>query len=467
MNGALLHFYHRLPAPMRSAAASLRGLYLRTWRYGPETERLVEEALEREHWDSRRWENWQEEQLAFVLDRAATRVPYYREQWAARRRNGDRTSWQYLENWPVLEKETLRENPTAFVADDCNVRVMFHEHTSGTTGKPLDLWWSRNTVRAWYALFEARCRRWYGISREDRWAILGGQLITSIADSQPPFWVWNAPLNQLYMSSYHLALDFIPHYLDALKKYRIKYIFAYTSSLHALAQEILRLQRKDLQLTVAITNAEPLFDYQRQTISEAFQCPVRETYGMAEIVTSASECGDGRLHLWPEVGWVETFENGRPVEDCTIGDLICTGLLNSDMPLIRYRVGDCGALPAERKLCSCRRTLPTLESIEGRTDDVLYTSDGRRVGRLDPVFKAHMPIKEAQIIQEALDRLRVRYVPAPGYAPEVQRSIVERLQARMGAVQVILEQVDKIPRTTNGKFQAVINMMIRSPKSWV
>ena len=92
------------------------------------------------------------------------------------------------------------------------------------------------------------------------------------------------------MSSYHLAPDLIPHYLDALKKYRIKYIFGYTSSLYALAQEILRLGRKDLQMTVAITNAEPLFEYQRKTISEAFQCPVRETYGMAEIVTAASEC---------------------------------------------------------------------------------------------------------------------------------------------------------------------------------
>src|SRR5262245_48595211 len=375
MNGALLHFYHRLPAPMRSAAASLRGLYLRTWRYGPETERLVEETLEREHWDSRRWENWQEEQLAFVLDRAATRVPYYREQWAARRRKGDRAPWQYLENWPILEKESLREGPIAFVADDCDVRAMFHEHTSGTTGKPLDLWWSRRTVQMWYALFEARCRRWYGISREDRWAILGGQLVTAIADRQPPFWVWNAPLNQLYMSSYHLAPDLIPHYLDALKKYRVKYVFAYSSSLHALAQEILRRGRKDVQMTIAITNAEPLFEYQRKTISEAFQCPVRETYGMAEIVTAASECCGGRLHLWPEVGWVEVFKENQLVANSTLGDLVCTGLLNIDMPLIRYRVGDRGALEFVKEPCTCGRVLPTLASLEGRIDDIFYTAD--------------------------------------------------------------------------------------------
>src|SRR5262245_40740114 len=340
MNGALLHFYHRLPAPMRFAAASLRGVYLSSWRYGPKTDQLVEEALHREHWDSRLWKSWQEEQLAFVLNRAATRVPYYREQWAARRRTGDHASWKYLENWPILDKDSVRQNGAAFVADDCNVRRMFHEHTSGTTGKPLDLWWSRKTVQKWYALFEARWRHWYGVSRHDRWAILGGQLITSITDRQPPFWVWNAPLNQLYMSSYHLAPDLIPYYLDALKKYRIKYILGYSSSLNTLAQEILRLERKDLQMAVAITNAEPLLAGQRRSISEAFQCPVRETYGMAEIVAAASECNSGQLHLWPEVGWVEVFDNDQFVDDGNPGELVCTGLLNTDMPLIRYRVGD-------------------------------------------------------------------------------------------------------------------------------
>src|SRR2546427_12509378 len=118
MNDRLLKLYHCLPAPMRSIAAGLRGLYLRSWRYGPESERLITEALERERWSPERSRAWQEERLAYVLHRAATRVPYYREQWAARRRQGNRVSWEYLENWLVLEKESLRQNPTAFVAED-------------------------------------------------------------------------------------------------------------------------------------------------------------------------------------------------------------------------------------------------------------------------------------------------------------------------------------------------------------
>jgi phenylacetate-CoA ligase len=456
MSDTFLRLYHRLPGCVRTTAASLRGYYLRSWRYGPETERLVAEALEREHWSPERWNGWQKERLSYLLHRAATQVPYYREQWTARRRRGDRASWEALQNWPVLEKETLRENPAAFVADDCDVRQMFHEHTSGTTGKSLDLWWSRATVRAWYGLFEARCRRWHGVSRHDRWAILGGQLVTPAAQRRPPFWVWNTAFNQLYMSSYHLAPDLIPHYLDALRRYRITYLWGYTSSLYALAQEVRRRNDPGLEMTVAITNAEPLFAYQRAAIAEAFLCPVRETYGMAEIVATASECPDGRLHLWPEAGCVEVLEGDRPVAQGSAGDLVCTGLLNADMPLIRYRVGDGGSLPIADLPCSCGRLLPTLGSVEGRLDDLLYTADGRRIGRLDPVFKESLPIREAQIIQEALDRVRVRYIPAPGFTSEAAQSIVERLQARMGAVKVILDGVEELPREANGKFRAVI-----------
>jgi phenylacetate-CoA ligase len=332
---------------------------------------------------------------------------------------------------------------------------MFHEHTSGTSGKPLDLWWSRETVRGWFAIFEARCRAWHGVSRHDRWAILGGQLVAPVARRRPPFWVWNAALNQLYLSSYHLAPDLIPYYLDAIRAHRVRYLWGYPSALYELAQGALRDRRRDLKMAVALTNAEPVFDYQRQAVADAFQCPVRETYGMAEIVAAGSECPSGRLHLWPEVGLVELGDDAVGGE-VTGGDLIGTGLLNADMPLIRYRVGDCGRLTDGSARCQCGRALPTLASIEGRVDEVLYTPDGRRVGRLDPVFKANLPIREAQIIQEALDRIRVRYVPAADFNPEAARSIADLIRARLGDVEVILESADLIPRTSNGKFRAVI-----------
>ncbi len=456
MTDTMLNVYHCLPAPLRSVAASLHGLYLSYWRYGPETERLVEEALGRESWSLKQWKDWQEDRLAYVLHRAATQVPYYREQWASRRCRGDKASWEYLENWPILEKNSVKDNPSAFVADDCDVRQMFREDTSGTTGKSLSVWWSMETVRKWYALSEARIRYWNGISRHDRWAMVGGQLVTPVSQRQPPFWVWNKGLNQLYMSSYHLAPNLMGSYLDAVSRYRVTYLYGYTSSLYALAQAVVELRRQEITMAVAITSAEPVYDYQRTAVAQAFNCPVRETYGMAEIVASGSECTAGRLHLWPEVGWVEVMENNEALPDGASGDLVCTGLMNTDMPLIRYRTGDRGTLASVPETCQCGRTLPVIGSVDGRIDDLLYTVDGRRIGRLDPLFKGDLPIREAQIIQETLDCVRVRYVPTPDFRTDHERVITQRLKARMGSVKVAMEPIAEIPRGPNGKFRAVI-----------
>jgi phenylacetate-CoA ligase len=458
VNAALLQVYHHLPSWARTVVATGRGAYLHYWRYDRTAEALVNEALERERWSPQQWKSWQEEHLAYVLHRAATKVPYYRAAWEKRRQAGSRASWQYLENWEILDKEAVRANTRSFIADDCQTWRMFPEHTNGTTGKPLTLLRTREVQRAWYALVEARARHWHGISRHDRWAILGGQSVIPASSRTPPFWVWNAALNQLYLSSYHLAPDLVPYYLDALKKYNVQYLLGFTASLYVLAQQVLRAGRTDLKMRVVLTNAEPLTHVQREVISQAFQCPVRETYGSAEIVAAGSECTYQRLHLWPEVGIVEVMDGGRAAAPGTPGELICTGLLNADMPLIRYRIGDRAALEPESAAveCSCGRTLPRIASLEGRVDDVVHTRDGRKISCIDAVFSEHMPIQEAQIIQDSLDLIRVRYVPAQGFSARTSEEIVRAIQEHLGAVQVILEPVDQIAREPNGKFRAVI-----------
>jgi phenylacetate-CoA ligase len=131
-------------------------------------------------------------------------------------------------------------------------------------------------------------------------------------------------------------------------------------------------------------------------------------------------------------------------------------MINADMPLIRYRVGDRGVLPLIARSCECGRTLAPMTSIEGRNDDVLLTMDGRRIGRLDPVFKDQLPVREAQIVQEALDSVRLRFVPAPEYTAADGKAMVNRIRQRMGNIKVILEEVNEIPRSANGKFRAVI-----------
>lgn len=457
-----LALYHRMPYPLRSAAASWRGRYLSRWRYGPNAEELVEAALQRDEWSEAQWAAWQAEQLGFVLHRAATQVPYYRDQWAARRRAGDMSAWDELSNWPILSKEALRRTPRAFVADDCNTEAMFYEHTSGTTGTPLHIWLARETVQQWFAIYEARARRWYGVSRHDRWAILGGQLVAPIATDRPPFWVWNRALNQLYLSAYHLSAANIPAYLAAMEVHAVTFLLGYPSAMYRLAQAALDQGLAAPPLRVAIGNAEPLLVHQREAIGAAFGCPVRDTYGMAEIAAAASECEQGQIHVWPEVGMIEVLHDriDEPVAAEQPGRLVATGLLNADMPLIRYDTGDrCIQASPDAPPCGCGRRLPRLRSLEGRMDDVIVTPDGRHVGRLDPVFKADLPIQEAQIIQETRQQLRVLYVPTERYTAADGHALIRRIHDRVGQMDVTLERVDEVPRTANGKFRAVVSRL--------
>lgn len=451
----LLRLYHSLPPVARSAVATARGAYLRWWRYGSQTERLMEEALERETWSPARWQRWQEERLARVLHRAATQVPYYRELWAARRRRRDRASWEALEHWPILEKETVQQNQRAFLADDVRPWQLLNERTSGTTGTPLDVWKSRRTLQQLYALSAVRMRGWHGVSLRDRWATLGGQLVVPVARRRPPFWVWNASFRQLYMSTYHLAPDLLSYYLDELARRGIVYIAGYASSLYTLAHHALHNGQTELRMKVVTARAEPLLPHQRATIGAAFACSVNATYGMDENVAAASTCTSGCMHLWPEVGLVECVSGERPVPPGAPGELICTGLLNVDMPLIRYRVGDHAVLADSREPCACGRAMPVISEIIGRTNDLLLTRDGRPVFWLNPIFY-DLPVREGQIIQETLDRVRIRFAPGHRFGAAHGRELAERLRARMGDVDVVLEQVSHLARQGNGKLRAVI-----------
>src|SRR4051812_10473806 len=152
MSSRLLKLYHRLPGRARSAVATMRGWYLHRSRYGKRADELAAEARERDSWTAAQWRQWSEERLAYVLHRAATHVPYYRDQWQERRRRGDRASWELLENWPLLEKAEVRRHAREFLADDCDTRGMFREHTSGTTGTPVVIWRSRLSLATLYAI---------------------------------------------------------------------------------------------------------------------------------------------------------------------------------------------------------------------------------------------------------------------------------------------------------------------------
>lgn len=420
------------------------------WRYNRESPVLIEAAAVREQWSFSQWKIYQENQLEKLLHRAYHNIPFYRNHWSQRRQKGDTSSYTDLANWPVIDKQVVRENTLGFLADDCNPKKMYHEHTGGTSGSPLNVYWSKETTLQYYAIFERRNRNWNGVTNETRYGILGGQMLIPFSQNKPPFWVKNYGMNQLYMSSYHISPDSVAAYLAAMTSFGVEYLFGYASSLYSIALLGMNQNLSFPTLRVAISNAEPLFEYQMEIIGKAFRCPVVNTYGMSELVAAgcSSPESNGLLELWPEVGIIEnntSFEVER---------FICTGILNQDMGLIRYNLGDNGRLihPAPGKL-----DYYNIQEIAGRDDDMVITRDGRRIGRLDTVFKKDLGILEAQIIQEDYEYFTLNLVPDTTYQESTKFIIIESLKERVGNVRVDVVLLEKIPRTKMGKFRAVIS----------
>jgi phenylacetate-CoA ligase len=268
-------------------------------------------------------------------------------------------------------------------------------------------------------------------------------------------------MNQLYLSSYHLSADTVADYADALTDRSVTHLVGYPSALASLARLLIASGAPPPPgLRVALTNAETLLDGQRAEIAQGLGIPARDMFGQAEIVAAASECAHGTLHQWPEAGSVEVLDDhhDHAAAPGTTGRLVATGLLNDAMALIRYDTGDRLTPPAaDRPACPCGRTLPAFGQVEGRRDDVVLTPDGREVGRLDPVFKSDFPIAEAQIVQTSRTELLVRVVALDGFGPDTREQVARRLRERVGDLDITIDEVDRIERTANGKFRAVVS----------
>ncbi len=457
----LMPVYRRAPPSVRNLAGAVWGRHLYGWRYGPETDRLVAEARERETWSENDWRSFVADGIAAQLRTAFLDVPYYREVLPARQEGHGATDVPELTEWPVLRKAVLRDRPEDLRRRDVSQRTLTKMTTSGTTGTPIVIWRSRTTMRAWYALVEARWRGWYGVSRHDRWALFGGQEVVPAARTEPPFWIWNASAKQLYLSNLHLKRETAPHYLRAMREHGVEFADGYASTVAALARYALEDGLEAPQLRVVVTQAETLTDRQRELIGAAFRCPVRNTYGMTEAVTAASECEHGVMHMWPEAGYVEVFSDtaDEPVPAGETGRLICTGLLNRDMPLVRYELGDRGSVSWTFEPCACGRTMPRLLALDGRTVDNLVTADGRRVFAMPSTIFAGIPTNESQIVQESVDRIVIRLVPGPGFDESHERTIASRIRKRLGDVTVEFDRYSHIPRGPNGKLKGMISLV--------
>jgi len=451
--------YWKCPAFLQSLLASWHARRLDRERFGPAYGEVLRDIATREGWSAEQFADYQRRELVEVVRHAARKVPYYRRAWPDAGVDPESIQGpEDLPRLPILEKDIIREDPVSLIDETLDPASLIVLHTSGTTGTPLELYrdvWQNSALSAYIT---ARFHRQAGVERRrNRSVSVGGHMVTDPARAKPPFWVYNRLWRQLYMSSYHLARRHLGAYVERIRRFRPDYIEGYPSSVYAIARHVVENDLAPVPMKACFTTAEPLLEHQRRAMERAFACRTYDQYGCGEMAVLACECPDGALHLNPEFGIVEVLDNeDRPLPAGESGQLVCTSLINRVQLLIRYRIGDWGAIGTDN--CSCGSGRPVLGRIEGRMGSVLVAPDGREIGEaaLSLLYYGVTGVAETQITQESSDRFRVRLVPGRDYTETQGRKVVANLAQRLGPVDIRLEIVDRIERTPSGKFQTIV-----------
>jgi len=446
--------YLRSPLWLQNASVAAYGWWWHRRRFGEHYRHLVRELIEHERWTSEEIERYQGSRLDEVL-RAALQSPYYRPLVEQAGVSSAMRLRDALAGLPLLSKQQLRTSSKALLTGRAP-RGTITFKSSGTTGTPTEIFYTRQFHAVEVAVIEARNLRWAGATYRERRVMFGARKICRFDQDQPPFWRFSPAENLAYASVYHLTPKFLPAYIRFLRSFKPVVVMGYPSALYAVAQFALAHNEVLPAATGVFTSAERVEDHMRDVIERAWQTRLFDRYGAVEGCVSASQCEHGRYHVNPEVGIVEILDGqGRPVGPGVDGEVVCTGLQNLLQPLIRYRIGDT-ARWATDQTCPCGRQFPILDGINGRVEDVCYTADGRQIVRFDTVFKGVDRIREAQVIQDAIDAFRVDVVPAGGFNADDVKLIAQNLRVHVGNVGVKVECVPSIPRTAAGKFRAVI-----------
>lgn len=446
--------YMSSPVWVQGAMVAVYGWWWHRRRFSSHFRRQVAELKAHDRWTKDELLAYQTAQLSRLLG-VARQAPYYGRLFSDAGISPTAEPWAALWQLPFLAKEQLRARPRDLLTAP-PPRGTLTFKSSGTTGTPTEIYYTREFHALELASIEARNLNWAGLTYRNRRVMFGARKICRFDQPGPPFWRFSPAENMAYASVYHLSPQFLPAYIDFLRAFTPEVITGYPSALYAIAQYA--LDRNDIppKVEAIFTSAERLPNYMRAAIETAWQTRVFDRYGAVEGCVSASQCEHGRYHVHPEIGIVEILDaHGRAVGPGVEGEVVCTGLQNMLQPLIRYRIGDSARWSAEQN-CACGRHFPILEGVDGRVEDFCFTADGRRIVRFDTVFKGVVNIRQAQVIQERIDLFTVNVVPAKGFNDADVEQIQANMRLHVGSVNVTVQTVNDIPRSASGKFRAVV-----------
>jgi phenylacetate-CoA ligase len=446
--------YRHSPALLQNALVSARGYAVRVLQ-NLTSGAAADDIVDSQWLDSDALAQLQLKRLQALVHHAAVHVPYYRESFAAAGFAPEQLlTLADMQRLPVLTKLDVVQAGERLLTDN-STAYRFSSVTSGTTGTPIKLWRDLHAINREKAFIARQCH-WAGVKLGERRLWLRGDKIVASDATQPPFWRYNKADNTILMSSFHLSERNAQAYIQAMETFDPVFGMAYSSSLAFLARYLLnkRQRYRGKSLKCFITSSETLTHEQHQLITQAFGCRIFDWYGSSERVSAMGTCEYGNYHLLSDYGFTELIP-----QDNGTHTLMGTGFDNLLMPLIRYSLDDEVVLAESDYSCPCLRAFPVIEQVIGRTADYLIKPDGSKVFMACMLLDKLDHVLESQIRQDKPDEVRILLVLSSGNVVNEQQ-VVALAQELLGKVMRIkVEQVKHIPKSTTGKFSAVVRSL--------
>ena len=273
-----------------------------------------------------------------------------------------------FEALPFSEKDDLRgAYPLGLMTAPEEQIVRIHS-SSGTTGLPVIIPYTAKDVEDWAIMF-ARCYEYAGITKMDRIQIT------------PGYGLWTAGIG-FQNGAEHLGAMVIPmgpgnteKQLQMMQDMGSTVLCSTSSYALLLSEEIEKRGLKDkIKLKKGVIGSERWSQKMRDTIASSLGIELYDIYGLTEIYGPGIGINckyNTGMHCWDDYLYIEIIDpvTLKPVPDGQPGEIVITTLVKEGAPLIRYRTHDLSRIiPGE---CPCGSRHPRLDTIMGRTDDMM------------------------------------------------------------------------------------------------
>lgn len=402
-------------------------------------------------WPRHNLEVLRRKKLSRLLKYCYRHVPYYTELFKKMGAEPeDFVSLEHLADFPIVEKETLRDRIDEFIDSRVNRRSLISYSSSGSTGIPLTLWYDpEERRRMGYTI--TRTFLHHGLRPWHRMINITEPRHFSVKDQ----WYHRLGLmNEQFLSIFDKPED----NLKLLRKIKPDLLIGFPSILTLIGRMMSTQKSAPLRPRFLYTIAEVLTSDYREILHEQWGIDPIDLYGANESGIMAFQCTRrAGYHVNIDSVHIDIVNGDRTCDVGERGEVVVTSLDLRVMPIIRYRVGDISY--RMKGNCACECNFPCLGEIVGRSDGFVIGTSGKMFSALEVSLLLH-PIKGIQhyrLIQEKKGYVRIEWVAKEG-AYRADNEIRSVLQRCLGEdFEIDVHRIDQIQREKSGKIRSVIS----------